>query len=725
MKTPFLLATIVLSGCSGGEKSTAPAPVASVTVSPATASLVVGSAQQFMATTTDASGSTLTGRVVAWSSSDATKASVSSGGMVTAAAVGSATITATSEGKSGTSTVTVQAAMGTINGKVTDASTAAALAGASVSTQPASGTATTDAQGNFTIANVSPGSYTVQVTAATYATTSTNASVTAGQTATANIALAPLLYADLTVTTTADAVNGDTSSTRALFITPGPDGISLREAIIAVDRSSGAHTITFAPALAGQTITLGVPVPNPPQSMRTLYVTRDSVTLVGLTTPDGQPNITIDGTLDANKGATIFVGASFFTMSGVRFVYVPASFSTIQIGGAHSRQGQWLSAPQRLTGIRIVGNAFRGDPASSGFAIVIGTSVVHQNPNATVSDVVVANNTFTHMFEAVNLQASNSNNIIEDVVIWGNTFTDAGAPPDGGGVEVAPHDGVNNTIRRARIVHNVFIGNNFGIDLNNNRDAGPPDATSTTTTGNVIDSTLIAWNVFIENQTSIFLMGGAGGPGLPAVNNTISNTQIVNNLISRSVQAEGTGHAGLFISANDISNGHEATGNRVVGVSVVNNTIEWHGSWSPAVLVSSMDGVSGLALVNTIIWPPNPSGPDVRGMSPDQVKSSIITQAGYAGINGNFSADPMFVNALQADFHLQSGSPAIGKGTSIGAPVDDLDCQTRKLPPSIGAYELNGPRNCPTQPPSSGLALRSLSRTHLQALKVRPAVPRF
>src|SRR5262249_38668434 len=49
----------------------------------------------------------LAGRVVTWGSSDPTVATVSSSGLVTGVAAGTATITATSEGKNGTSTITV------------------------------------------------------------------------------------------------------------------------------------------------------------------------------------------------------------------------------------------------------------------------------------------------------------------------------------------------------------------------------------------------------------------------------------------------------------------------------------------------------------------------------------------------------------------------------------------------------------------------------------------
>jgi uncharacterized protein YjdB len=87
-----------------------PAPVATVTVAPATASLVAGQTVQLAATLRDAAGNVLTGRTISWSSATPGVALVSSSGVVTAmAAGGPVTITATSEGRSGTAAVTVTA----------------------------------------------------------------------------------------------------------------------------------------------------------------------------------------------------------------------------------------------------------------------------------------------------------------------------------------------------------------------------------------------------------------------------------------------------------------------------------------------------------------------------------------------------------------------------------------------------------------------------------------
>ena len=82
-------------------------PVAIVTVSPSTASIAVGATQQLTANTLDGNGNPLTGRQVVWATSNGLRATVSSTGLVTGVAAGPVTIMATSEGKAGTSQISV------------------------------------------------------------------------------------------------------------------------------------------------------------------------------------------------------------------------------------------------------------------------------------------------------------------------------------------------------------------------------------------------------------------------------------------------------------------------------------------------------------------------------------------------------------------------------------------------------------------------------------------
>ena len=83
-------------------------PVNAVTVTPPTSTLLVGATVQLTAATTDVDGHTLTGRTIAWASTTPTVATTSTTGLVTAVAVGTTNITATSEGKADTTQITVQ-----------------------------------------------------------------------------------------------------------------------------------------------------------------------------------------------------------------------------------------------------------------------------------------------------------------------------------------------------------------------------------------------------------------------------------------------------------------------------------------------------------------------------------------------------------------------------------------------------------------------------------------
>ena len=104
--------TATITATSEGQSGTSDvtvtlAPVASVTVTPSPASVAVGLTVQLTATPKDANGNPLSGRVVTWSSNNTAVATVNGSGLVSGVTAGSATITATSEGKTGTSAVTV------------------------------------------------------------------------------------------------------------------------------------------------------------------------------------------------------------------------------------------------------------------------------------------------------------------------------------------------------------------------------------------------------------------------------------------------------------------------------------------------------------------------------------------------------------------------------------------------------------------------------------------
>ena len=90
-----------------GQLTTAGMPLVSVTISPLAATIPVGARTSLTATLKDSLGDVLSGLAVVWSSSDPAIATVSFSGGVAGVAVGTASVTATSNGIVGRATITV------------------------------------------------------------------------------------------------------------------------------------------------------------------------------------------------------------------------------------------------------------------------------------------------------------------------------------------------------------------------------------------------------------------------------------------------------------------------------------------------------------------------------------------------------------------------------------------------------------------------------------------
>lgn len=112
--TSIATGTVQITAASEGKQASAaisiiPASVASIAVTPATSAIDVGTSTQLAATLRDARGTVLTGRNLAWSSSNVQIATVAQDGRVAGVAIGGpVTITVASEGKQGTSSVTIR-----------------------------------------------------------------------------------------------------------------------------------------------------------------------------------------------------------------------------------------------------------------------------------------------------------------------------------------------------------------------------------------------------------------------------------------------------------------------------------------------------------------------------------------------------------------------------------------------------------------------------------------
>jgi hypothetical protein len=101
------VAILTTLGCDTNRLVEAGQTVATVTVTPASASVQVGATQQLTAELRDANGDAITGRPITWASGNTNIATVNGSGVVTGVAAGGTAITATSEGTSGSASVTV------------------------------------------------------------------------------------------------------------------------------------------------------------------------------------------------------------------------------------------------------------------------------------------------------------------------------------------------------------------------------------------------------------------------------------------------------------------------------------------------------------------------------------------------------------------------------------------------------------------------------------------
>ena len=137
-------------------------------------------------------------------------------------------------GPSGSSGLTT----GTISGQVTEAGSGAALSGVAVSTQPATTSVTTDAQGNYTISNVSPASYTVTAAKSGYNSANTSVTVTAGQASTANLVLS----------LSTGTISGKVTDAYTGAALAGADVSTLPATTSVTTDATGSYTISNVPA---------------------------------------------------------------------------------------------------------------------------------------------------------------------------------------------------------------------------------------------------------------------------------------------------------------------------------------------------------------------------------------------------------------------------------------------------------------------------------------------
>ena len=425
--------TAVISATSEGVSGSAtmivsapsPAPVASVAVSLNSASLTVGQGTQAVVTLKDASGNTLSGRAIAFASSNTSVATISATGVVTAVSAGTSVITATSEAVSGSATLTVTAAAPapvasvsvTLNsGSLTVGQTTQAV----VTLKDASGNtlggrAITYSSGNTNVATVSSTGTVTAVAAGSTVITATSEGVSG----TATVTVTPPPVASVTVTLNSSSItagqttqavvtlkdaNGNTligraitfASSNAIVATVSGagtvTGVSAGSAGITATSEgvSGSSTLTVTAApVASVTVTLNSSSLTVGQSTQAVAVTKDGSgnTLTGRTITYSSSNTsvaTVSGTglVSALAAGSAVITATSEGVSGtapLTVTSVPVASVTVTLNSNSLTVGQSTQAVVVLkdaNGNTLTGRTTTYASSNTGIATVTGAGLV-------------------------------------------------------------------------------------------------------------------------------------------------------------------------------------------------------------------------------------------------------------------------------------------------------------------------------------------------------------
>ena len=469
------------------------------------------------------------------------------------------------------------------------------------------------------------------------------------------------------VSTTADVVNGNTSSLSALKAKPGRDGISLREALTAADatRGSGTVYILFSAALNGRTI-------EPRSDLPPIH--RDHLVLEGIAPNGSHARVTLDGRRVPRSpfAEALLVQASDVTVRWLRF-------TGIEGGPRTSEQAVFVQAGkvpggspgrQAVANVRIEDNVFdnRGIPSGSGTHGLVVTTFATWGVNTHFSAITIAGNTFLHYTEGVGVWTNPSGVTATGVVIKDNRFDQDGfsielaADPRGmGPIKIPPRQ------TGEQIVGNTITGDFIG---------GPPGSAPAQPAISIDAPLGTIQHTLIEDNT----ISGVNGPAMDLGDD--SNTQIINNV----VRADTIAPAGIYMS---VGNTTASPPSRVSVVTIENDTLVNDQPGSLLGLVPDQPDASGnhVTVRNSIFYAPSGYPIDRGGSPPDVLTNSLISDPIWAGTNGNITGDPKFVNGPQGDYHLTAASPAINAGSTVGAPSLDFDGARRGAQPDIGAFE--------------------------------------
>jgi uncharacterized protein (TIGR03437 family) len=587
----------------------------------------------------------------------------------------------------------------------------------------------------------------------------------------------------LTVTNATDVVNGNVASPAALIASPGADGISLREALLAVNQSPGSYTIDFAAPLKGSTIQIGRPGLPP--------ITGGGVIVNGDIDGDGKPDIQLDaggalysmiqvsssdvtlyalalkGFTDGVQIRPVAAGQTYSNIAVANLVATSANYGIVLSADqfANSRfvnviiSGNDVDAPNMaisamltltsgnsLDGIGIVRNRVRGGPAAAAVSLVAGnwpTGSDNSIHNAVISGNTITGPTTTGIRIASG-DIGSRRNTVDHVRVSGNTISlEAGSEAEASGIMLVSGDTstdwvdpsfrpvgypLDNDVGNVEITGNIVTGENYvGIGLA----AGFWGAErSTIHDVSVLGNSIDGVSTTAMDMSGIKVVGGSGvndAEHKPATSGRISNVVIEANRVRLKPDPTYSSAGGIIL----VGGGAGASGNQIQDIWISHNDVDA----GPAIDINVLGG-SGFATFpgtaaasiptsnNTIggveVWCNLAGGPPPEVLSPGFARRLRVA-GGAAGATGNR------VNAIRLQQNLVGG---ILNDTAFLSDADPASTGNQVTPdrpddgsPGVNPYGIVSVATARNEPVSPG-SIVSLYGANLAAAAMdSPATP--